>query len=303
MAQSIRFIIVKITHGYYKDVTGKFYILPTIETGKLMRDRGMLFRQTDDGCLCLIASDCRGFLLDDQLEFVLQVKDADFMRVTQLDDYQPQTFYRLRLPDESRRIDVISTLVPANNPMGAHYFCSISVKPTYDMLAKAQCGRPFEYQLRFREMAYCWEYLFIPRCEDIDESKVLLLEDTKGKILFTLPEKLANTLYGKMAWRIVSASPVVCQQHPDCNLQLSDVLTAELCKLLIEKLNSKGLLTPELEKDIQSGEFSKLPTDVVSEAISDKSLKKRTLNRFLPSPQPGQYKTEERDCMRQVCYF
>ncbi|WP_195669986.1 hypothetical protein [Bacteroides intestinalis] len=305
MGQFVKLIGIRTEHGYYKNVTGKFRIVPTAKTEKLMRSRGILFRPTDDGCQWLIADDCSGFMPGDRLECVLQVRDADFMHVTQLGDYQPQSFYRLNLSDENPVKDVVSSLVPADAPSmsGGPCFCSLSIGLTDDMPEEGKKGNPLEYRLGFREAAYRWEYLFVRRNEDANVSKVLLLEDTRGRILFPLPKKLTDTPYGETAWQMVSSSPVVCRQHPDCNLLLTEVPTEELVGKLAGKLESQGRLTPELEKDIRSGEFSRLPAEAVLEVVSDKSLKRKTVSRFVPCPQPGRYKPGEQDCIRQVCYI
>lgn len=303
MGQFVRLIGIKIEHGYYKDVTDKFCIVPTVKTETLMRNRGIQFRRTGNGCQWLMTENCSGFLPGDRLECALQVRDADFMYVTQLDDYRPQSFYRLDLSDEHRITDVVSALVPVSDTAGASCFCSINICLTPDMLKEAKNGTPFEYTLGFRKAAFRWEYLFVRRNDDAQESKVLLLKDAKGKILFSLPRKLVNTPYGEIAWQIASTSPVVCRQHPDCDLVLTEVPAKELGEMFIEKLKDQGRLTPELEEEIQSGEFSGLPAEIVPEAISGKSLKRRTLSRFIPCPQPGRFKPGERDCIRQVCYI
>ena len=303
MGQFVKLIGIKIEHGYYKDVTDKFRIVPTVKTETLMRNRGIQFRRTEDGCQWLIAENCNGFLPGDQLECALQVRDTDFMYVTQLDDYQAQSFYRLSLSGESRMTDVASALVPVDDTAGASCFCSISICLTSDMAKEAKDGSPFEYTLGFRMAAYRWEYLFVRRNDDTHEPKVLLLKDTKGKILFSLPKKLVNTPYGEIAWQIVSTSPVICRQHPDCDLMLTEVSAKELGEKFIEKLKSQEQFILELEEDIQSGEFSRLTAEVVLEAISDKSLKRKTLSRFIPCPQPGRFKSGKRNCIRQVCYI
>ena len=307
MAQFVKLIGITTEHGYYKNITGKFRIAPTAKTEALMRNRGVLFRPTGDGCQWLIADDSSGFLPDDQLECVLQVQDADFMYVTQLDGYQPQSFYRLSLSGESRTIDVVSALMPANASMGGPCFCRISIGLTPDMQKEAKDGKPLEYRLMFREASYRWEYLFVRRNADADESKILLLEDTKGNILFPLSRKLSSTPYGDTAWQIVSTSPIVCRQSPDCNLLLSDIPTAEFFKILNDKLEKKPelrkWLTEEIEKDMQAKDFSTLPMEIRSEVITDKLQKKRALSRYLPYPQPGKFKAEQQDWIRQVCYI
>lgn len=134
----MKLIGIKIEHGYYKDVTDKFCIVPTAKTEALMRNRGIQFRRTGDGCQWLMAENCNGFLPDDRLECTLQVRDADFMYVTQLDDYRPQSFYRLDLSDENRITDVVSALVPVSDTAGASCFCNINICLTPDVLKEAK---------------------------------------------------------------------------------------------------------------------------------------------------------------------
>lgn len=305
MGQFIKFISIRLEHGYYKDVTGKFRIVPTARTEKLMLSRGLLFRQTGDGCQWLIDNDSNGFMPNDRLECILQVQDADFMHVTQLDDYRPQSSYRLNLSDESTTTDVVYSLVPADAPSmsGRPCFCSIRIGLPLGLPKSIKDVKPIDYRLVFREAAYSWEYLFVRRHDDAPESKVLLLEDTKGNILFPLPTKLTDTPYGEIAWQIVSTSPVVCRKHPDCDLVLTEVPTEELREKFTDKLNDQGRLIPELKKNINSGDFSEVPADVVFAVISDKSLKRKTVSRFVPCPQPGKYKPEEPGYIRQVCYI
>lgn len=69
-----------------------------------MHSREILFRQTGDGCQWLLSNDCAGFLKGDELELVLLMQDTNFIRITQLEDYRPQSFYRLALPENSREI-------------------------------------------------------------------------------------------------------------------------------------------------------------------------------------------------------
>lgn len=314
MTQFVKLIGITMEHGYYKNVTGKFRIVPTAKTKTLMRNRGVLFRQTCDGCQWLIADDFSGFLPDDQLECVLQVMDANFMYVTQLEGYQPQSFYRLILSDESLPIDVVSALVPADASMGGPCFCRISIGLTPEMQKEAKDGKPLEYRLVFNEVSYCWEYLFVRLNADTNESKILLLEDTKGNILFSLSKKLPSTPYGDMAWQIVSTSSMPCRQNPDYNLLLSEIPVAEFFKELKDKLREKPelkeWLAEEIEKDMQAEDFSTLSMKIRSEVITDKLQKKRTVSRFLPYPQPGRFKVEPEaskekipDKIRQICYI
>lgn len=297
MGRFITFIDIKVVHGYYGGMSGCFRFRPTAKTERLMRSREVPVRYTSSGCQFLIEDGCAGFLSGDELELTLQMQDNDFALVTQLDDYRPQTFYRLDLPEDSREIDVVSALVPTEGQKEISHFCYITIKLADKMLEKAKAGMPQEYLLRFREAAYRWEFLLVPRRESMDESKTFLLEDIQGKFFFTLPEKYMNPSFGGMMWRIFSTSPIVCRKYQDCDLQLSEVLTKEFSKLLSDAFS----------RDIQPEEFFSLPPEslpgVLPKILVDRSLKKRIVSRFISCPQPGKFQTNQRDCIREICYI
>ena len=297
MGRFIIFIDIKVVHGYYNDTPGSFRFRLTDETERLIRSRKVLFVHTANRCQFMLENDCAGFLRGDKLELTLQSQDDNFMRLTQLNGYRPQTFYRLALSDDSQEIDIASAIVATEEQRGESHFCHITIQLTDKMLEDAKAGKPQEYLLRFREVAYRWEYLFVPRYKSMDESKTLCLEDTQGKYFFTLPEKYTDPSLGGTMWRIFSTSPIVCRKYRDYNLQLSEVQTTEL----------SGLLSEALSRDIQPEEFSKLPPEVLSEVLpkilADKSLKKRIISRFISCPGPGIFLTDQQDCIREICYI
>lgn len=201
MGQFIIFIDIKVVHGYYDDLSSSFLFRPTAETERLMRSREVLIRRTGNGCQFMIQDDSAGFLSGDELEFALQPQDPSFILFTQLEGYHPQAFHRLVLPEDSQEVDVASAIIVTEEQKRESHFCHITIKPTDKLLKKAKAGIPQEYLLRFREAAYRWEYLFIPRYESMDESKTFLLVDTQRKLFFTLPEKYTDPAYGGMMWR------------------------------------------------------------------------------------------------------
>lgn len=296
MGQFVTLIKIKVEHPYYFSMAEKFNLLPTRDSSILLHKRGIFLRSTTDGCELLIADDCPGFDDGDELDLGLQIRDGNFMHITQLGHYSPQSFYRLTLSEDSREIDVVSALVSTHEQKGGYAFCNISIKLTDNMLEKAKYRRPQEYLLRFREVAYHWEYLFLLRSEETDESKTFLLEDTKGQIFFTLSRKPEDTYFGRKAWRFVSTSPIACKENQQCNLQLSEVLTAEL----------SGLLSEALSRNIQPDSFSMLSPEVLNEVLpkilADRSLRKRIVSRFLRCPQPGRFTSEQQDCIQEISY-
>lgn len=298
MAGFITFIEIKAVHSYYDGKPTSFRFRPTGETERLMHNRGVLFIHTANCCQFMLKSDSAGFLSGDKLELTLKEEDNNFMYFTQLNDYRPQTFYRLALSDDSQDINIASAIVATEEKGGESHFCNITIQLTDKMLEDAKAGKSREYLLRFREKAYRWEYVFKPSCMSLDESKTLCLEDTQGKFFFTLSEKYTDpSLSIGTMWRIFSASPIVCRIYRNYHLQLSQVQTAELCKLLSEILS----------RNIQPEDFSKLPPEVLSDILpkilADKSLKKRIISRFISCPWPGKYPTDEKDCIREICYI
>lgn len=296
MGQFVTLIKIKTKHSYYFSTAGKFNISSTASSSILLYKRGIVIRPATDGCELLITDDYPGFAEGDELDLILQIRDENFMYITQLDHYSPQSFYRLTLPEDSREIDVVSALVSTNEPKGGNVFCNIRIKLTENMLEKAKHGTPLEYLFLFREAAYRWEYLFFPRCEENEGTKTFLLEDTLRQIFFTLSEKPENTSFGRKAWRFVSTSSIACKENQPYNLQLSEVLTTDLSELLSKALS----------RDIQPKDLPMLSPEVLQEVLpkilADKSLKKRIVSRYLPCPQPGRFVTKEQGYIRQICY-
>lgn len=221
MGQFIIFIDIKVVHGYYNDTPGSFRFRLTDETERLIRSRKVLFVHTANRCQFMLENDCAGFLRGDKLELTLQSQDDNFMRLTQLNGYRPQTFYRLALSDDSQEIDIASAIVATEEQRGEAHFCHITIQLTDKMLEDAKAGKPQEYLLRFREVAYRWEYLFVPRYKSMDESKTLCLEDTQGKYFFTLPEKYTDPSLGGTMWRIFLPPPLCAEsiEITTCNCQ------------------------------------------------------------------------------------
>lgn len=259
MGQFITCINIKVEHGYYANVPRNFHIQPTRNTVELMRRRGMLLRPTESGWQWIMVQENAGFLDGDEFEFSFLPMDANFVWVTRLCSYDPQSFYRLVLTGGKQVIDVAAALAPQEERKTQSEFCRLCIRPTQEMIRLAKDGIPQEYVLQFRVAAYRWEYLFVIRNPDFYVSQHLVLEEARGRIAFEKMQKLENSPFGEYVWRTVSTKPIECERSPDYKIELSDV-------------------------------------------ISDIPLKKRTLNRFVPFPQPGVYLSDQRDCIRQVCY-
>lgn len=138
MGQFIIFIDIKVVHGYYNDTPGSFRFRLTDETERLIRSRKVLFVHTANRCQFMLENDCAGFLRGDKLELTLQSQDDNFMRLTQLNGYRPQTFYRLALSDDSQEIDIASAIVATEEQRGEAHFCHITIQLTDKMLEDAK---------------------------------------------------------------------------------------------------------------------------------------------------------------------
>lgn len=224
MEQFITLASIQVEHTYYTTPINRHIKLsPTPEAEKLMRRRGILYLENDEGWSWLVRKDCAGFEANDVLELSLQTSDANFMRVTKLGDYQPQNFYLLKL-ETKKSIDAASSLIMTEEKKWANELCRIRLIPTAALLKKAQKDTPMSYTIQFRPLAYRWEYLFVIRNDNAESIPNLLLEETKNKILFTKAEWLEHSSFGTNVWRTVSTTPVSVLECPDYSLLLSTVL-------------------------------------------------------------------------------
>lgn len=224
MEQFTTFVSISIEHPYYMTpIRRHLQLSPTLETEKLMKRRGIIFIESEDGWAWLIRKDCAGFETNDVLELSMQTFDADFFRITRLEEYHPQSFYELILEDK-KNVDVAVDLAATDEKKWAAEFCRIRVKPTSDLLKKARKEKPVKYTLRFRPMAFRWEYLFVIRNNDTENIRNLLLEETKSRIIFEKAGPLKNSSFGTNVWRTVSTVPVSALECPEYQLVLSTVL-------------------------------------------------------------------------------
>lgn len=224
MEQFTTFVNINVAHAYYTTpVRRHIQLSPTLETERLMKRRGILFLENEDGWNWLASKDCPGFEPDDVLELSMQTFDADFFRVTRLEEHRPHTFYELVLENE-KNVEVAVALAATNEKKWAAEFCRIRLRPTAELLEEARKDTPMRYSLRFQSMAFRWEYLFVLRNNDTENLRNLLLEETKNRIIFEKAERLSGSSFGTNVWRTVSTVPVSAQECPDYQLVLSTVL-------------------------------------------------------------------------------
>lgn len=226
MGKFITLISLKIAHSYYHCTSPdkNFNLSPTPETKQLARRRGILPLHGTDGFQWMIADDCAGFINGDTLELSLINTDSNFLRITKMEGYHPQSFYLLTLGSE-REVNIPTTLKVTNERKWQPELCRLSIPLTDSLLQEAKADKPMEYTLRFQSMAYRWEYLFIVRNKPSQPLQNILLEESKNRIVFENTEKLENHPFGNEVWRTTSAAPVSTLEHPEYTLTLSEVLT------------------------------------------------------------------------------
>lgn len=224
MEQYLPFVSIQVQHTYYTTpINSHISLSPTSDAEKLMRRRGILFMENEEGWAWLVRKDCAGFEANDVLELSMQLSDTKFLRVTRLNDYYPPNFYQLRL-ENKKVIDAASSLTITEEKKWKSELCRIRLSPTAALLKKAQKETPMIYTIQFRPLAYQWEYFFVIRDDHTEDIRNLLLEETKNRIIFDKAERLKNSSFGAHVWRIVSTSPVSVLECPDYSLLLSTVL-------------------------------------------------------------------------------
>ena len=224
MEQYITLASIRLEHTYYSTPISKhIQLLPTPDTEKIMRRRGILFMETDTGWTWLVRKDCAGFEVGDLLELSMQTFDADFLSVTKLDNYQPQHFYEIKLGNK-QNIDAASSLMVSEEKKWKAEFCRIRLTPVTALLKKAQKETPVSYMIQFRPLSFRWEYLFVIRDDTTENIDNLLLEEAKNLIVFNKAERLPNSIFGPHVWRTVSTVPVSALECSGYSLLLSTVL-------------------------------------------------------------------------------
>lgn len=96
MSQYIAIAAIRIEHNYYNPPENSFVGLePTPETKKLMRQRGVMLRQSrGNEWQWIMADDASGFADKDVLELSMIVKDPCFLQQIESDGYDPDSFYK-----------------------------------------------------------------------------------------------------------------------------------------------------------------------------------------------------------------
>ena len=256
MSQYIAIAAIRIEHNYYNPPENSFVGLePTSETKKLMKQRGVMLRQSrGNEWQWIMADDASGFADKDVLELSMIVKDPCFLQQIESDGYDPDSFYKFNA--ENGLVEVNADFVWRKDTNGQklkNEFCRIVLKPVemvserlrmlymkVEQLGKEEIREENSVQfaaikqeirqlqeiccpkftIRFCSCAYYWEYLCVFKDENDMRGKDLRLRTRENVVAFGAPEKNEKTSLGTNVWRLVSTGRIKAKERYDMPMQL-----------------------------------------------------------------------------------
>ena len=125
MSQYIAIAAIRIEHNYYNPPENSFVGLePTPDTKKLMRQRGVMLRQSrGNEWQWIMADDASGFADKDVLELSMIVKDPCFLQQIESDGYDPDSFYKFNV--ENGLVEVNDDFVVTSYRATSYKCCAI----------------------------------------------------------------------------------------------------------------------------------------------------------------------------------
>ena len=244
MSQYIAIAAIRIEHNYYNPPENSFVGLePTPDTKKLMRQRGVMLRQSrGNEWQWIMADDASGFADKDVLELSMIVKDPCFLQQIESDGYDPDSFYKFNV--ENGLVEVNDDFVWRKETNGQKLkneftFAEDSfvedlqlgkeeiregnsvqfeaIKQEIRQLQKICCPK---FTIRFCSCAYYWEYLCVFKDENDMRGKDLRLRTRENVVAFGAPEKCERTSLGTNVWRLVSMGRIKAKERYDMPMQL-----------------------------------------------------------------------------------
>lgn len=204
---------IRISHDYFNKRPCDFlHCILAPEGIILSKRRNLIFRQTAPNEWIVLY--CQEPDPDDFLTFYLYIKDSHFTLCTDWDEFNPSIEYILLLPVHAEVIDISNSIFRKENrkrPGGG--FCKIYLILNDNIINAAKNGEPKQVELHFKAASVQWEYIFITRREEIDESAQLELTEQSGKIHFS---PITSYCYlGQKGWITRSESEIpVCADYP-----------------------------------------------------------------------------------------
>ena len=200
----------------------------------LLQRRGMIFRQTDVNEWTLLYNS-EPDADNDILNFNLSLTDPNFFSYTEWKEFSPSAVYSLDLPYSKKMLDAATVIRKTENPRRiGQGFCVVTLKLTEKMLKSAASGKPITSVIHFCALSVKWEYVFIPRVDDVVSGN-LSLDDDADILKFSSFKKCE--IYGKSAWQTETAKPVPMRYAYSCKLRLMAHENGKQARILLSKVD------------------------------------------------------------------
>lgn len=228
MSRFITITSIRLEHDYYTPPINRHLGLkPTLQTDRLMRQRGVYFRKmTPNEWQCFGEEDHAGFMEDDVLEVSITVDDPEFVRKISLKkDYDPLQLFQISLERESfvefNPISILKAKCQGE-------FCRVVLKPILPI-----------YTIKFSTSSYYWEYLFVFKGEpflDYSNKRSLVLETNipKNEVVFHASEIYKDSMLGYV-YRIISEEKIEARERYEFTLTLYENLSGDNKRRVISK--------------------------------------------------------------------
>ena len=226
---------IRIEHDYFdrtKCSAVQCFLTPQGED--LLRRRGMLFRQTDVNEWTFLYNS-EPDTDNDVLNLNLSLNDPNFISYTEWNEFSPTAAYSLDLPGSKKVLDAATVIRKSEKSRRiGQGFCTVSLKLTEKMLKYAASGKPITSVIHFCAPSVKWEYIFIPRVDDVVNGALSLHDDT-GTLEFSLFKKCE--IYGKSAWQTETGKPVPMRYAYSCKLRLMANENGKQARILLSKVD------------------------------------------------------------------
>lgn len=219
---------LKIEHDYFGQNMCRSMRISIDRAGlDLMKRRGILFKQTATNEWSIIGkqSNAGTNITSEVLTLQMNISDPAFVLYTDWDDFHPTSLYRLSLP--ATTTDAVAAIRKTDEKRRINSgFCIIDLQFTENMFRSMCEGNLITDTLTFYSKEVQWEYLFIPRNEEENVGKKLILKEFDDKICFSASEEVE--IYEKKAWRFLSEEKIKIQEYYNFCISLQEIIPNRL---------------------------------------------------------------------------
>lgn len=217
-----------LKHDYYlQNICRAIEISITPEGAALLRQRGLIFKQTKENEWSIIG-DFEGAGVEDKSDILtlkMTLVEPQFVYFTIWQDFKPTNAYHLSLPYEKPEEEATNLIKYCEGKQEKNSFCSIDINLSNEMFKKARVGKTETNTLIFRSPKVYWEYLFISRNEKINEK--LKIEEHSGKIVFEQMKKIEIEAFTAPILHSITKSPIPMNEHYKLELSLLEILNKD----------------------------------------------------------------------------